>query len=917
MRSAGKAELYPHLDLSQSSARRIPTYARVDRKKAVLGNGFLEMPILLSETLRESGGVLSRVSGDQYFEIDFSPFEAWFDCGRVSGAEGKFLGVEARTSPDRSSLIRRISFDWFDAEVLYTLHRGDHFFRKCIIFHNLKKPAQLHRLALFTHRFPPDYELVIHDGGMFYPIIFVRSQRGGLFYCMDVPGYFCTSENQRLSFYYCPGETLEPGRNFQSLMAQVGVCELTGRIHSNPYHETGAALDAGERQWFREYVLRGAPPTHVPRIEVKAPEKDIDGPCELEILNQCEWFGAKHVVMPRMLASLESYPLAKVVKEGLERQGISASITLSREQIQNVRWVALAADGSAAGPDFGGCFASEEFRDFMVQRYLEIILRHNFRDVDVDGAPIVACHNRAHGHASGIESLQKAFQGLLEVVTALEEEGGRVRCSGPYGSYGAGLARLFDSLTGIAEAHPLPLPDVHVGRLFADMQRLYFRRSHDFLLPKSKLRNSIGLVPESCPEVSYPGAEHYSWYLYHDRAGWRYNLLSAIATGLCHRFHALPQDLDEVDRAFAAKWLAWERDHLTELMEVEEILDEPGLGPVDGYSYTTARSAIVFLFNTTYDPQKVQLHFHLGHDSDYIIRECYPREMNYLGPSEGLFQRDSALTVQLEPKEARVLEAVRRSPASAKRRRPEMFGAPGHVENGNIKLLGKPGSQAQVGIRTPRGFARHKVQFPGSACPQHIRNWVYMEYAPQEGFTNLPQGAFSGEQCRPEVGTLHNAWLCSKVSMPAEVGQYVDTSPFELHRPCWAYPDRLFFVVRFEPPATFDPIRTSSDVYGIPEGYMSALPMKYGVDLSANNLGLRAWINGEERPVYPALAAWTGYAPNPHPVVAYFLEAGSLLNFGARNHVVLFAKRFDASSFRGIVIEHLPLITAETLLDMP
>jgi hypothetical protein len=127
-----------------------------------------------------------------------------------------------------------------------------------------------------------------------------------------------------------------------------------------------------------------------------------------------------------------------------------------------------------------------------------------------------------------------------------------------------------------------------------------------------------------------------------------------------------------------------------------------------------------------------------------------------------------------------------------------------------------------------------------------------------------------------------------------------------LDRPCWACPKRLFFVIRFETDEDFDPIRTGSGVPGIPEGYAARLPRKCGLDLAGRNFGLRAWLNGEQRDVYPALASWRGYTPNPNPVVAYFFEAGSKLRFGTANQVVLFATHFDPAAFKGITIEHLP-----------
>jgi hypothetical protein len=92
--------------------------------------------------------------------------------------------------------------------------------------------------------------------------------------------------------------------------------------------------------------------------------------------------------------------------------------------------------------------------------------------------------------------------------------------------------------------------------------------------------------------------------------------------------------------------------------------------------------------------------------------------------------------------------------------------------------------------------------------------------------------------------------------------------------------------------------------------------MKCGIDLASLNLGLRAWVNGEEREVYPAIAAWEGYLPNHSPVVAYFFEAGSKVEFGGRNHIVLFANHFDPSTFKGVYMEHLPEMTVEKVLEL-
>ncbi len=898
-----QTDIYPHLDLSKNPARRASAYSRVEGKRSVLGNGFLETQMDYGKKNPKKPTITNKITGE-CIRLHYSPFEVFFESETIKGGAEAFKRIETGGSPDISLLSIHYSFEWCDVEVSFSLRRGDHYFQKSVIFRNIKKDAYLDKATLLKHKVAGNYKVLLHDAGMYFPVVFLRCRKSSVFFCLDFPGHEAFADETGFRFDHRPGERLTAGRSFMLATACVGICSLAGRHRSNPYHESSAHLDVGEQQWFREFLYLSGVKRKLPHIELVAPDAAIEGVSDLESIDQCDSIGAKHVVIPRMLKDLDSYPQAQAVKERLRTKGISAAFAMPFKKTQNLNWVALDSDGTPAGPEPSPCFGCDDFRDSLVDHYLEMMDRHGFTDAQVVGSPIVECCSPHHGHHPGTESIPKAFEGLTEIAAALAESYGHVRCGRPYGAYGAGLAKMFDSITVLAKEHPLPLPDIHIGRLFADMERLYFRRSHDFLLPKSNVVNSVGLVPESCPNAPHPGTDNYPWYLYHDSLGWRYAVISAIATGLRHRFHALPQDMPEEDKAFAKKWLEWEENHISELLEVEEILDEPGIGSIDGYSYTSSRGSIIFLFNTTYDYQAVNLKLHLDHDSDYIARELYPTEMNYMGPNDGLFRRDSKLELRLRPKEAKIVEIVRRSPAHTRRKRPEVFGAPGRGEGNIVTLSGAPGSKVQIGIRTPKGFIKQNARFPGQAFNEHITEWVCAERSLEQGLPTLTKGAFPGKQCNTHRGVRRNVWLCSQILIPKELEPKVDTSPFELSRPCWAHNDRMFFVLRFEPPGAFDPIRTSSTTKGIPEAYLTALPMKCGIDLTHMNLGLKVWINGISCPVYPALAPWDGLMPNPHPVVAYYVEAGSKLDFGRRNRVVIFASRFEPAVFRGVVVEH-------------
>jgi len=911
-----RGDIYPQFELRDAAQRREAAYARVSQGEGTLGNGILEVSIKLDPREPGHATIINKFTGEHH-QLSFSPFEAWFSSGPLSALEGRVSGIEARGSGDVSTLVTKLDCGWLQAQISYVLFRGEHFMRKNVAFHGLTQDAFLEKVTVIKHTVDPKYECHVHDGGMYYPILFLRSETSSVFFCVDFPGYFVVREGRDFSFEYYPGTKLTPGRSHQMLAAHIGLCTLEGRKRKNPFHDTAAELDIGEQQWFREYLLTGASLSDLPAVEVKGPEQGSGGASDLEVLEQCRWLNATRAYLPRMLESLESYPLREAVEQRLRIEGLEPVLRIQRDRTENLGWVALDPTGSPATPDFAPCFASEAFCESLVNRYLQIMDQYHFRNIEVSGSPIVQCHTAGHGHAAGIQSLMKAFQGLVEVVASLKESYAHVTCLRPYVSYGAGLARLTDAFTVMAEEHPLPLPDIHVARLFADMQRQYFRRAHSFLIPRGKLSNSVGMAPEVALNAPYPGAEHYPWYLYHDSAGWRYGLISALATALRHRFHALPQNFPEEDKAFAVKWLSWERKNLSDRLFVEEILGEPGLDSVDGYSYATAQGGVVFLFNTSYDPQEVRLRLHLKHDLEYIVREIYPREYNYLGPNDGLFARDSEVCCRLDPKEARIVEIVRRSPAAARRKRPEVFGARARVENGRVYVQGQPNTTAEIAVRRENRLVRQTVSFGGKAVPGGIRDWIVTRCLFAEGVESLPQGDFEGVRLTGEMDIRRDVWLWARLDIPKSLKQNIDTLPFQLNRPCWAYPKRLFFVVRFEPEATFDPIRTGSGVPGIPEGYAVPLPRKCGLDLAGSNYGIRAWVNGVQRDVFPALASWRGYTPNPNPVVAYFFEAGSKLEFGKTNKVVLFANHFDAAAFKGITIEHLPDMTVEEEIVLP
>ena len=112
------AQVHPYLNLTKAVARREPAYVRVDKKQGVVGNGFLEARIYSDKKNREQGVFVNKISGEE-FELEFRPFQARFDYGKVSGREAVCQRLEARGSKDCASLISFFSFEHFDLEISY------------------------------------------------------------------------------------------------------------------------------------------------------------------------------------------------------------------------------------------------------------------------------------------------------------------------------------------------------------------------------------------------------------------------------------------------------------------------------------------------------------------------------------------------------------------------------------------------------------------------------------------------------------------------------------------------------------------------------------------------------------------------------------------------------------------------------
>ncbi len=206
-----------------------------------------------------------------------------------------------------------------------------------------------------------------------------------------------------------------------------------------------------------------------------------------------------------------------------------------------------------------------------------------------------------------------------------------------------------------------------------------------------------------------------------DYLGWRYSLLSSIATGGWNNvLNMIPaRDLEEhqhfaqADQAWFRRWLDWTSENKEYLRHTRAILDQPALGKVDGTSAIVGNRGFVFLFN----PNARRLRAELTLDASiglegagpYVLRELYPLEGRLVGkPGAGAWSLAMRSRSRWTASPPLVLEVEPVQPANE----PLLFNAPGSasLSEGVLSLsdvAGRGRHERRSARAGARGQSRH------------------------------------------------------------------------------------------------------------------------------------------------------------------------------------------------------------------
>jgi hypothetical protein len=254
-------------------------------------------------------------------------------------------------------------------------------------------------------------------------------------------------------------------------------------------------------------------------------------------------------------------------------------------------------------------------------------------------------------------------------------------------------------------------PDLKLDRVSADRQRYtaYRYRQYEFTpgeimpgfithqTPRNDDRGEMPSRKTEADEIVLPFRQR-DW----DYLGWRYSLISSIATaGWNNVIDLIPgrdaeefRNFSEDDRNWFRHWIDWADIHKEYLRRARPILGQPAIGKVDGMAAVVRESGYVFLFNP--NGRRMAADFTLDDTiglldpGKYRVRELYPLEGRLIGkPGSGVWSYGDNVSRDLDGGSALVLEI---EPAE-KTEEAELYNSPGsaRVEGTTVKLAGVRG----------------------------------------------------------------------------------------------------------------------------------------------------------------------------------------------------------------------------------
>ena len=641
--------LTPTLIVSESRWAQEPCSASWSRTQgAQLRNGFLQLEISIAGGVRESR-LTNRVTGESVPTPHSRAFLLRTADGTLMPDTFKLGEVDTTGSNEEvSRLSVELASEKVDVTVHYELRRQDHFYHKWLTLANKGNSEFLIRDAVVSSLELPHTIDLMAGMELTYPI--ARLEKGGFFSNLETVYW----EHQGDSLIYFPWGDYPSGKNWDTEKAVVGVYQNRG--------DYWAGWDRGVREWVTEYHAQISP------LSPNWPDVYCEGWSAKigvkELVERPQWSERYMATAAKMgIRYMDAYEPAHqtlVMSPTWVRRFVDLA---DRYSIATGWWIDFGSDidwgtGSPLKPL--ACLLSPEAESYL-QKVIELARTYKLRAMHwADFFSVFPCNQTSHGHLPGKYSIYAQGQRMLRFGQQLREASPGMMLGADGGLTNPQYVRYEDSRAhgtfygGYGGDHFSAVePDIHLDRLYADMNRVYLHGSHTFFLrPWFRTLNC----------VNHFGQESHL----HDIAGFRYSLLSAIAMAGQVTFNDAPDNIGESEIQFCQRWLNWAKTNKDYLKQGYKLFDRSvHFGDVwqgdayslSGFAHIRGDKGFVFLLNPTPVEQIGELALALDGPTAgrFAVTEVFPTKQKLQGSADGEYSKGGTLRVTVPAKQVRIL----------------------------------------------------------------------------------------------------------------------------------------------------------------------------------------------------------------------------------------------------------------------
>ena len=640
-------DIRPTLDVGRTVWAEGPCAAEAQGNRVTMENGFLRLVVEASGQPRElmlwnkvtdEGVTLEGACG---FRVVAEP--CVFDDARF-----RVAGVDVGGSTPEAARVRiDLASEDAGVSVYYELRQREHFYHKWLAVRNKRAEAVVIKDVVLSALHLPNLVALPSPDDLSYPVC--RLKEGGFFACIEFPYW----EHLGDALVYYPGMTVPPGETVETEKAAVGVFRNRG--------ESVMQLDLGIREWVVEYHAC------VSALHESWPERYHEGWCAGMGIGESDGdaVGAERYMASASRLGIRYMDGSEATHQAMEmpRDAVRRWVEVgAKHGVHMGSWIDHGSAHVVYGPEDGARIDPSECKlsPDVVQRNRDVVSfakELGYRCTHHDFFWLVRCESTEHGHVPGKYSVYAQAKALIELDRELHEACPGMMTSGD-GTFGsAQWTRLLDGrVHGMINDHiAAAAQDLHYDRLYAEYSRGYMVAGYlAFLRPWFRTLNCVG---------------HYGKYSrLHDRAGFRYGILSALAVAAQVGFNYVPDQSLEEEITFADAWLSWAARNRDYFMRTEKLFlrtfeySQAFLNPsemLEGFAHILGDRGYIFLINPSPSEQVARLHLRIDtpNQARIGVLNVYPGVFALQEGEGNTWSGDEAVSVTIPGKQIRILWA--------------------------------------------------------------------------------------------------------------------------------------------------------------------------------------------------------------------------------------------------------------------